>query len=82
MNACLPAALRDSNQEGELLLRLLADEDFKRAIVRGVLRVRPDIDLVRFQCRSSADIAIDTARQLQLIKREYPRLDIQTAPAS
>ncbi len=31
------------------MLRFLADEDFTRAIVRGVLRTRPDIDIVRVQ---------------------------------
>ena len=31
------------------MLRFVADEDFTRAIVRGVLRARPDIDLVRVQ---------------------------------
>lgn len=31
------------------MLRFLADEDFTRIIVRGVLRVRSDIDIVRVQ---------------------------------
>lgn len=31
------------------MLRFVADEDFTRAIVRGVLRARPDVDLVRVQ---------------------------------
>jgi predicted nuclease of predicted toxin-antitoxin system len=31
------------------MLRFLADEDFDRAIVRGVLRLRPNIDIVRVQ---------------------------------
>ena len=31
------------------MLRFLADEDLTRAIVRGVLRTRPDIDIVRVQ---------------------------------
>lgn len=31
------------------MLSFVADEDFTRAIVRGVLRARPDIDLVRVQ---------------------------------
>ena len=31
------------------MLRFLADEDFNRAIVRGVLRSRPAVDIVRVQ---------------------------------
>ena len=31
------------------MLRFVADEDFTRVIVRGVLRARSDIDLVRAQ---------------------------------
>lgn len=31
------------------MLRFLADEDFNRAIVRGVLRSRPGVNLVRVQ---------------------------------
>jgi len=31
------------------VLRFVTDEDFTRAIVRGVLRARPDIDIVRVQ---------------------------------
>jgi hypothetical protein len=31
------------------VLRFVADEDFTRAIVRGVLRTRSDIDIVRVQ---------------------------------
>ena len=31
------------------MLRLLADENFNRAIVRGLLRVRPAVDLIRVQ---------------------------------
>lgn len=31
------------------MLRFLADEDFNRAIVRGVMRARPDVDVVRVQ---------------------------------
>ena len=31
------------------MLRFVADEDFSRAIVRGVLRARSDIDIVRMQ---------------------------------
>ena len=31
------------------MLRFLADEDFNRIIVRGVLRARPEIDIVRVQ---------------------------------
>lgn len=31
------------------MIRFLADEDFNRAIVRGVLRARPDLDVVRVQ---------------------------------
>ena len=31
------------------MLRFLADEDFNGAIVRSVLRLRPDIDIIRVQ---------------------------------
>lgn len=31
------------------MLRLLADEDFNNQIVRGILRRRPEIDIVRVQ---------------------------------
>ncbi len=31
------------------MLRLLADENFNNQIVRGILRQRPEIDIVRVQ---------------------------------
>lgn len=31
------------------MLRFLADDDFNRAIVRGLLRSRPDVNIVRVQ---------------------------------
>lgn len=43
------------------MLRFLADEDLNRAIVRGVQRVNPDIDIVRVQdvgLRTQEDIVI------------------------
>jgi Domain of unknown function (DUF5615) len=43
------------------VLRFVADEDFIRVIVRGVLRARPDIDLVRVQdvgLRTQEDAAV------------------------
>lgn len=45
------------------MLRLLADEDFKRAIVRGVLRARHDIDLVRVQ-----DVGLRTQKDVTVLE--------------
>lgn len=41
--------------------RFLADEDFNRAITRGVLRARPEVDIVRVQdvgLRTKDDAAV------------------------
>ncbi|HWF12878.1 MAG TPA: radical SAM protein [Candidatus Acidoferrales bacterium] len=43
----------------------------------GIDGLKPQHDTIR-QKTGSWDIAIDTARQLQSMKREYPRLDVQT----
>jgi MoaA/NifB/PqqE/SkfB family radical SAM enzyme len=43
----------------------------------GIDGLQPQHDAIR-QKPGSWDIAIDTARQLQQMKREYPRLDVQT----
>jgi len=43
------------------VFRFIADEDFSRAIVCGVLRARPDIDLVRVQdvgLRTQEDVIV------------------------
>lgn len=43
------------------MLRFVADEDFSRAIVRGVLRARSDIDIVRAQdvgLRTQEDVIV------------------------
>ncbi|MGH9935638.1 MAG: DUF5615 family PIN-like protein [Blastocatellia bacterium] len=64
------------------MLRLLSDEDFKRAMVRGVLRVRPDIDLVRVQ-----DVGLRTQKDVMVLDwaaaegRVLLTHDAQTMPA-
>lgn len=43
------------------MLRFLDDEDFNRAIVRGVLRSRPDVNIVRVQdvgLRTQEDVVV------------------------
>jgi hypothetical protein len=43
------------------MLQLLADENFSGDVIRGLLRIRPDIDLVRVQdagLRSADDAAV------------------------
>ncbi|MFN2481913.1 MAG: radical SAM protein [Pyrinomonadaceae bacterium] len=47
------------------------------AVALGIDGLKDQHEKIR-QKPGSWDIAIDTARQLQQIKREYPRLDIQT----
>jgi MoaA/NifB/PqqE/SkfB family radical SAM enzyme len=47
------------------------------AVALGIDGLKDQHEKIR-QKSGSWDIAIDTARQLQTIKREYPRLDIQT----
>jgi len=47
------------------------------AVALGIDGLKDQHEKIR-QKPGSWDIAIDTARQLQAIKREYPRLDIQT----
>ncbi len=47
------------------------------AVALGIDGLKAQHEKIR-QKPGSWDIAIDTARQLQAIKREYPRLDIQT----
>jgi MoaA/NifB/PqqE/SkfB family radical SAM enzyme len=47
------------------------------AVALGIDGLKDQHEKIR-QKPGSWDIAIDTARQLQTIKREYPRLDIQT----
>jgi MoaA/NifB/PqqE/SkfB family radical SAM enzyme len=47
------------------------------AVALGIDGLKSQHEKIR-QKAGSWDIAIDTARQLQQIKREYPRLDIQT----
>ncbi|HZG51314.1 MAG TPA: radical SAM protein [Pyrinomonadaceae bacterium] len=47
------------------------------AVALGIDGLKDQHEKIR-QKPGSWDIAIDTARQLQSIKREYPRLDIQT----
>ncbi len=47
------------------------------AVALGIDGLKDQHEKIR-QKPGSWDIAIDTARQLQLIKREHPRLDIQT----
>ncbi|MDT7542717.1 MAG: hypothetical protein QOE33_2621 [Acidobacteriota bacterium] len=47
------------------------------AVALGIDGLKDQHEKIR-QKAGSWDIAIDTARQLQTIKREYPRLDIQT----
>jgi MoaA/NifB/PqqE/SkfB family radical SAM enzyme len=47
------------------------------AVALGIDGLKDQHEKIR-QKTGSWDIAIDTARQLQQIKREYPRLDIQT----
>jgi len=60
----------------------LADEDFNRIIVRGVLRTRPDIDIVRAQdvgLRAQNDLAVlNWAATNQRIVLTH---DAQTMPA-
>ena len=46
------------------MLSFLADEDFNRIIVRGVLRARPDIDIVRVQ-----DIGLRTKKDPDVLDR-------------
>lgn len=46
-------------------------------VALGIDGLQPQHEKIR-QKPGSWDIAIDTARQLQQIKKEYPRLDIQT----
>ena len=46
------------------MLRFLADEDFNRIIVRGVLRARPEIDIVRVQ-----DIGLRTENDPEVLDR-------------
>ncbi len=64
------------------MLRFLADEDFTRVIVRGILRTRPDIDIVRAQ-----DVGLRTKKDpgvLDWAAREGRVLlthDAQTMPA-
>ena len=64
------------------MLRFVADEDFTRAIVRGVLRARPDIDLVRVQdvgLRTQDDaVVLEWAAQE---KRVLLTHDAQTMPS-
>jgi MoaA/NifB/PqqE/SkfB family radical SAM enzyme len=47
------------------------------AVALGIDGLKDQHEKIR-QKPGSWDIAIDTARQLQTIKREYPRLDVQT----
>lgn len=60
----------------------MADEDFNRIIVRGVLRTRPDIDIVRAQdvgLRAQNDLAVlNWAATNQRIVLTH---DAQTMPA-
>ena len=64
------------------MLRFVADEDFTRVIVRGILRARPDIDLVRVQdvgLRTQDDaVVLEWAAQE---KRVLLTHDAQTMPA-
>jgi predicted nuclease of predicted toxin-antitoxin system len=64
------------------VLRFVADEDFTRAIVRGVLRARPDIDIVRVQ-----DVGLRTQDDAIVLSwaategRVLLTHDVQTMPA-
>ncbi|MBI3247070.1 MAG: DUF5615 family PIN-like protein [Deltaproteobacteria bacterium] len=64
------------------MLRFVADEDFTRVIVRGVLRARPGIDLVRVQdvgLRTQDDAAVlDWAAKAGRVLLTH---DAQTMPA-
>ena len=64
------------------MLRFVADEDFTRAIVRGVLRARSDIDIVRVQ-----DVGLRTQEDAVVLNwaategRVLLTHDVQTMPA-
>lgn len=64
------------------MLRFVADEDFTRVIVRGVLRARPDIDLVCVQ-----DVGLRTQEDAVVLSwaategRVLLTHDAQTMPA-
>lgn len=64
------------------MLRFVTDEDFNRSITRGVLRVRPDVDLVRVQdvgLRTQADaIVLNWAAAEDRVLLTH---DVQTMPA-
>jgi len=51
--------------------------DLNVTVALGIDGLKEEHDKIR-QKPGSWDIAIDTARKLQQIKREYPRLDVQT----
>src|SRR3954470_2624355 len=55
--------------------------DLNVTVALGIDGLKEQHEKIR-QKPGSWDIAIDTARQLQAIKRERPRLDIQTCPSS
>jgi hypothetical protein len=60
----------------------VADEDFTRAVVRGVLRVRSDIDIVRVQdvgLRAQKDTAVLNWAAVE--RRVVLTHDAQTMPA-
>lgn len=63
------------------MIRFVADENFNNQIVRGLLRLRPNLDIVRVQdvgLRSADDRTIlDWAAQEQRILLSH---DIQTIP--
>lgn len=64
------------------MLRFVADEDFTRAIVRGVIRARSDIDVVRVQ-----DVGLRTREDAVVLNwaategRVLLTHDVQTMPA-
>jgi hypothetical protein len=64
------------------VLRFVADEDFTRLIVRGVLRIRPDVDIVRVQdvgLRTQEDaVVLDWAAREGRVLLTH---DAQTMPA-
>ena len=64
------------------MLRFVADEDFTRLIVRGVLRIRPDVDIVRVQdvgLRTQEDaVVLDWAAREGRVLLTH---DAQTMPA-
>src|SRR5215831_8031577 len=70
---------------GQIQQRILPDvqrilqecPDLNVTVALGIDGLKEDHERIR-QKAGSWDIAIDTARKLQAIKKEYPRLDVQT----